>query len=79
MNQPAASPLRAAFEAVEIRRSQAGISRAELCRRADLNESTYTLLLQRRDRVPHVRTVRSLERALMALHPVAPARLEAAE
>lgn len=54
---------REAFDKLEQLRSESDFSQAELCRKADLNQSTYTRLIQEADRTPHRRTVRKLWRA----------------
>jgi transcriptional regulator with XRE-family HTH domain len=59
--------LRHQFEVLDGARSKNGISRAELCRRADVDSSTYALLLRFKSRVPHRRTVTKLRTALSQL------------
>lgn len=80
---PLTGDARKDFDALEECRGRFRVSKAELCRRADLNQSTYVLLLQRSDRVPHRRTITALRSALEALIfpavSVAPSHPEAAE
>ena len=58
------TPSRKQFDDLEKRRVALGVPREQLCRRADVNSSTYTLLLQQPARKPHFRTVNKLRAAL---------------
>lgn len=58
---------RKAFEMLDAERAEAGIPVSLLCRRADLDPSTYTRLKQDAEREPHYRTMSRLKRALAEL------------
>ena len=55
------------FHALDSRRQARCISVAQLCRRADVSESTYARLLKSPQRVPHFRTLNRLATALSNL------------
>ncbi len=49
---------------IDARRIELQVSQVELCREAGIDPSTYTKLMQDRDRTPRPRTVRKLRYAL---------------
>jgi len=55
------------FDAIEARREARSISVAQLCRRADVSESTYARLLKCPGRVPHFKTLNRLSQAISNL------------
>lgn len=60
-----ADPNRTDFDHVESRRAKLGVSQSQLCRAADVSESTYWKLIRNTSRVPNFRTVKRLKTALL--------------